>query len=165
MGCRTNGPVSVCLQSFKFMQATSTQNVQSLNPLFTMAEEGDEKNRRKGERMKKNLGDLMIGHTVRNVQDLEANMTNCTLELFDTCKWSIPPLMVACVLGYKDIVKFLLEKGANPNEKCTEERNTPLHYTCMLREYIEESDSRAEWYFTYEERYCYQERGDHQTSL
>ena len=46
--------------------------------------------------------------------------------------------MVACLLGYKDIVKFLLEKGANANEKCTEEMNTPLHYacTCMLREYI-----------------------------
>ena len=51
------------------------------------------------------------------------------------CKWSISPLMVACLLIYKDIVKFLLEKGANANEKCTEEMNTPLHYACMLREY------------------------------
>ena len=121
-----------------------------------MAEEGEEKNRCKGERVKENLGDIMIGdylmsNTLKTVKALEAKMNKCTVELFDACKWSIPPLMVACVLGYKDIVKFLLEKGANPNEKCTEERNTPLHYACMLREYFEESDSQAEWHFVYEE--------------
>ena len=100
-----------------------------------MAEEDENHNRCKGEK-KDNLGDLLIAGTVQNFQDLEANMENCALELFNICKWSISPLMVACLLGYKDIVKFLLGKGANPNEKCTDEMNTPLHYACMLREYF-----------------------------
>ena len=39
-------------------------------------------------------------------------------------------LMVACKEGWEDIVKFLLESGANPNSKCILEDNTPLHYLC-----------------------------------
>ena len=84
-----------------------------------------------------NLGDLLMGGTVKNVTDLEAEMDKCTLELFEVCEWSITPLMAACLLGLKDIVKFLLEKGADPNEKCMDERNTPLHFACLQSEYVE----------------------------
>ena len=116
-----------------------------------MAEEEDGPNEWKEEKKEENLGDLLIGRVVKDLQGLEAKINDCTVELFRVCKWSISPLMVACLLGYKDIVKFLLDKGANAKEKCTEEMNTPLHYACMMREYIEGGWLQTELYFPCEE--------------
>ena len=130
------------------MQALSeTVNLQSLFDLsIKMAEEGDERmNRGEGKKKRENLGNLLKEGTVKNVQDLEARMKNSALDLFEVCEWNISPLMVACLLGCKDIVRYLLEKGADPNEKCTEECNTPLHYACLLSLYIRESFSSLEW--------------------
>eukprot|EP00057_Strongylocentrotus_purpuratus_P014520 XP_011668994.1 PREDICTED: ankyrin repeat and KH domain-containing protein 1-like [Strongylocentrotus purpuratus] len=42
------------------------------------------------------------------------------------------PLMLACLKGLEDVVKFLLANGANPNSKSSKDGNTPLHYACML---------------------------------
>ena len=107
-----------------------------------MAEEGDVRvNRGEGKKKHENLGNLLIEDTVKNVQDLEARMKNSALELFEVCKWKVSPLMVACLRGYKDVVRYLLENGADPNEKCTEELNTPLHYACLQSKYMQESFS------------------------
>ena len=81
--------------------------------LFIIMGEENKQNRCKGEK-KENLGDLLMEGTVQNFQDLVANMGIYALELFDVCKWNISPLMVACLLGFKDIVKFLLGKRSEP---------------------------------------------------
>ncbi|XP_030851953.1 protein fem-1 homolog C isoform X1 [Strongylocentrotus purpuratus] len=44
------------------------------------------------------------------------------------------PLMLACLKGLEDVVKFLLANGANPNSKSLKDGNTPLHYACMLED-------------------------------
>nr|XP_054764514.1 protein fem-1 homolog B-like [Lytechinus pictus] len=46
------------------------------------------------------------------------------------------PLMLACLKGLENVVKFLLENGANPNSKSLKEGNTPLHYACMLEDVV-----------------------------
>ncbi|XP_063962399.1 protein fem-1 homolog B-like [Lytechinus pictus] len=46
------------------------------------------------------------------------------------------PLMLACLKGLENVVKFLLENGANPNSKSLKEGNTPLHYSCMLEDVV-----------------------------
>ena len=108
-------------------------------------EEHDKESRCQGGKKQENLGDLLIEDTVKNVQELKDRMNNSVVDLFGVCTWNISPLMVACLLGYKDVVRYLLENGANPNEKCTEEVNTPLHYACLQCLYIQESFSSAEW--------------------
>ena len=117
-----------------------------------MADDDDTSSRSPGVKPD-NLGDLLIRGTVENLLDLEAEMDAGALDLHDLCQWNISPLMVACLMGYKDIVEFLLKNGADPNEKCTEELNTPLHYACLQREYITEGDSSfpVEWQFDHNE--------------
>ena len=119
-------------------------------PLLAIMDMEEERKEEEEERKEKqeNLGNLLMGRTVKNFTDLEAEMDKHTLELFKVCKWSITPLMAACLLGLKDIVKYLLEKGADPNEKCMEEMNTPLHFACLQRDYIE--TSYFEWSFEHQ---------------
>eukprot|EP00057_Strongylocentrotus_purpuratus_P002863 XP_003725398.1 PREDICTED: uncharacterized protein LOC100888333 [Strongylocentrotus purpuratus] len=40
------------------------------------------------------------------------------------------PLMLSCLHGWKDIVNFLLEAGADPNLTCTVHGSSALHYAC-----------------------------------
>ena len=44
------------------------------------------------------------------------------------------PLMIACLHGNQEVVEYLLELGASVNAECTQLRNTPLHYTCLINE-------------------------------
>ncbi|XP_030852141.1 uncharacterized protein LOC115918143 [Strongylocentrotus purpuratus] len=48
------------------------------------------------------------------------------------------PLMLACLTGLEDVVKFLLANGANPNSNNLMKGNTPLHFACMIEETEEE---------------------------
>ena len=49
-------------------------------------------------------------------------------------------LMLACQLADKDIVKFLVEKGANPNLTCSQRGNTALHYACEYTIYDDDGE-------------------------
>ncbi|XP_011682941.1 protein fem-1 homolog C [Strongylocentrotus purpuratus] len=48
------------------------------------------------------------------------------------------PLMLACLTGLEDVVKFLLANGANPNSNSLMMGNTPLHFACMVEDIVEE---------------------------
>ncbi|XP_030852140.1 uncharacterized protein LOC115928651 [Strongylocentrotus purpuratus] len=48
------------------------------------------------------------------------------------------PLMLACLTGLEDVVKFLLANGANPNSNSLMKGNTPLHFACMVEDTVEE---------------------------
>ena len=65
-------------------------------------------------------------------RDIEGLKTSCSQLNYDgPNKDVMTPLMIACRKGLKDIVKFLLEKGANPNYQCSDDGNTPLHFVCL----------------------------------
>ncbi|XP_071501105.1 protein fem-1 homolog C-like [Diadema antillarum] len=44
-------------------------------------------------------------------------------------------LMIACEKGQEDIVRFLLESGANPNVSSPKSGDTPLHVICFRQDY------------------------------
>ncbi|XP_030852649.1 protein fem-1 homolog C-like [Strongylocentrotus purpuratus] len=48
------------------------------------------------------------------------------------------PLMLACLTGLEDVVKFLLTNGANPNSNSLTKGNTPLHFACMVEDTVKE---------------------------
>ena len=74
-------------------------------------------------------------------RDIESLKTSCSQLNYDgPNKDVMTPLMIACQKGLKDIVKFLLEKGANPNYQCPDDGNTPLHFACLG----EQSTGRAD---------------------
>ena len=72
-------------------------------------------------------------------------------ELCDQTNIDIPnqdgktPLIVACLKGLKNIVKFLLDKGANPNYQCPYDGNTPLHFACLREQSIERATLRVSY--------------------
>ena len=43
------------------------------------------------------------------------------------------PLMIACVMGNKEVVEYLLQLGTDVNAASKQLRNTPLHYLCEGR--------------------------------
>ena len=61
------------------------------------------------------------------------------------------PLMIACLKGLGDFVKVLLEKGANPNYQCCEDRNTSLHFVCSLDHYFKEPGRAGRYWLPIEE--------------
>ncbi|XP_030842046.1 uncharacterized protein LOC115924228 [Strongylocentrotus purpuratus] len=50
---------------------------------------------------------------------------NVDLDARDERGWS--PLMIACAKDKKEMVQFLLDHGADPNAKGSEDENTPMH--------------------------------------
>ena len=50
--------------------------------------------------------------------------------------------LITCLKGLNDIVKFLLENGANPNYWCPYDGNTPLHFACLREQSIERATLR-----------------------
>ena len=46
------------------------------------------------------------------------------------------PLMIACVIGNKEVVDYLLKLGAGVNTECSRLRNTSLHYVCECKDDI-----------------------------
>ena len=44
------------------------------------------------------------------------------------------PLMIACVIGNKEVVDYLLKLGAGVNTECSRLRSTSLHYVCECKD-------------------------------
>lgn len=60
----------------------------------------------------------MVKELIRNVQDIHANPDGAT------------PLNLACFNDHSEIVKFLIENGANVNEKDEDTGESILHRVC-----------------------------------
>ena len=43
------------------------------------------------------------------------------------------PLLIACFEGDADVIKFLIENGANPNQTESEHHLTPIHVICDVQ--------------------------------
>ena len=75
-----------------------------------------------------NLCSLMLSDKLRSVQDVQDYVTK-NRKVFDMDQRGGHALMVACALSKKEVTKFLLGEGVNPNKPCNK-LSTPLHYAC-----------------------------------
>ena len=85
----------------------------------------------KDQRTRINLASRMEKGTVRNVADIKSLFATHKVNVNARNQLGWSPLMIACAKGCKDMVIFLLYRGADLNARSTKGGNTPMHYACL----------------------------------
>jgi len=72
------------------------------------------------------IDDCRFGYTEEMAKALDAGVN---INIWDSDGWA--PLHIACLHGYADLVRLLVEKGADVNVRTMNEwAHTPLHLVC-----------------------------------